>query len=161
MTPERIKELRQWVQAAESHWAGGHDDFPDRTDLLAILDDYERLRESQAETEQAATQEVVRLQKKCREWEAKYLKRHEEWAKVEAELERLRDGNEYKHRMMRYWETRAEKAEAELARVRPLVEAVMGADNEQLENDVRYPSLTTHKDGQAILRAALEYGRRP
>ena len=89
LTKERLAELWEWVEQTGRRLY--KPDLPARfTDLLAVLDEVERLRVSQAEINAGATQEVVRLQKKCREWEAKYLKRHEEWAKAEAELERAR-----------------------------------------------------------------------
>ena len=60
------------------------------TELEKVKAEVGRLRQNQAEINTGATKEVVRLQEKCRQWESKYLKRNDECQKAEAELEKAR-----------------------------------------------------------------------
>lgn len=126
ITIERLKELREW--AVDQDFGDGIS-----TDLLAVLDEVERLRD-----------ETV-----IQHGALKTLSGVEElWIKAEAELSHAKEvaeGAGY----------RLANAEAKFARVRPLVEAAMGADISMRKTYIE--GEVCRDENCPLLRAALDY----
>jgi hypothetical protein len=162
MTAERVKELREWLtgnlydRVANLSLTKYEADIV--ADLLSVLDEVERLRaESNGENWRGiAVIAKLRAENEALKAENERLYQHHADSKGQLKtLLRLRAENaEYRATNEKYW-LLLQKAEAELALARPLLEAVMGEETDILKRAMS--CLIYGGFDHDILSAALAY----
>jgi len=138
---ERAKELRVWLESMKEDAVFESEKPEDYADLLAILDDYSALKAENERQERWAKRDVDT-------WKDNYISSQRRVVELEVELEKVKaDFSETLK--IRY------DQQADLEKVRPLIEAVMADDSEPSFVEVQLRAHMNNAKLERLLCAAL------